>query len=552
VRQPFFVLPLQKTNPTFLVRPTQVPTELIGRQKPLNERQGGGSNEETRADLERKSKIPPWLNRRFFLRQQKLQQQPPTDYDRAAIDENDDPKARWLRWMIGGKPRGTNKVIMREPSELGGVPRSDRYSSRDWLHNTITLPNSAILREIRSPVLAITSWATFLSLLHRKFLLNNNLVAAECMYIPGSPHSLMMSALGLLLVFRTNSAYQRFAEGRQIWEHIVNASRDMYRMLMLYEAELGVDKRRRLQRLLAAFPYLLRHRIRPNLVMYRLDDEQHIRDPQNSILLYQDNSPTDLDYEAAAVAQTEEVTGQSRRKTRSLFWVDKRTLPWRLLPHDALEKCARAQNRPLWVCDRMAKEIRDIPDGPKFTSRERLAMISIVNKLSRSIGGAERIHQTVVPLNYARHTLRALTVWLFSLPFCLLKELKLLTGPVSFIVAWLLFGVYEIGVRIEDPFQGTLRLSIMCDTIRRDVLADENIRGTAFQIEVPDTTNGVSSASATDATPSEPANAAASSVSLSNQQAGNDVDTEQSGAIIDDETNRNKGSEAIKAAEAYQ
>lgn len=544
----FFVNPLQKPNPKFLVRPTSIPTKLIERHKPLEE--GGG--EEPRAESEKKSKVPLWLNRRFFLRQQKLQQQLPTDNNLAVSDENDDPKARWLRWMIGGKPRGTNKVIMREPSELGGVPRSDRYSSRDWLHNTITLPNSAILREIRSPVLAITSWATFLSLLHRKFLLNNNLVAAECMYIPGSPHSLMMSALGLLLVFRTNSAYQRFAEGRQIWEHIVNASRDMYRMIMLYEAELGVDKRRRLQRLLAAFPYLLRHRIRPNLVMYRLDDEQHIRDPQNSILLYQDNSPTDLDYEAAAVAQTEEVTGQSRRKTRPLFWVDKRTLPWRLLPHDALEKCARAQNRPLWVCDRMAKEIRDIPDGPKFTSRERLAMISIVNKLSRSIGGAERIHQTVVPLNYARHTLRALTVWLFSLPFCLLKELKLLTGPVSFIVAWLLFGVYEIGVRIEDPFQGTLRLSIMCDTIRRDVLADENIRGTAFQIEVPDTTSGVISAPATDATSSEPANAAASSLSLSNQRAGNDVDTEQSGAIIDAKTNHSEGSEAIKAAEVYQ
>jgi hypothetical protein len=72
---------------------------------------------------------------------------------------------------------------------------------------------------------------------------------------------------------------------------------------------------------------------------------------------------------------------------------------------------------------------------------------------------------------------------LFSLPFSILKDLNLLTGPVVFVVSWLLFGVYEIGVRIEDPFQGTLRLSIMCDTIRRDVLADESIRSTAFVLE---------------------------------------------------------------------
>jgi Bestrophin, RFP-TM, chloride channel len=77
-------------------------------------------------------------------------------------------------------------------------------------------------------------------------------------------------------------------------------------------------------------------------------------------------------------------------------------------------------------------------------------------------------------------------LWLFSFPFSILKDLNLLTGPVVFIVGWLLFGVYEIGVRIEDPFQGTLRLSIMCDTIRRDVLADESIRSTAFELEHPE------------------------------------------------------------------
>jgi len=306
------------------------------------------------------------------------------------------------------------------------------------------------------------------------------------MHLSMAPHSLMMSALGLLLVFRTNSAYQRFAEGRVIWENIINSARDLYRMLMLYENEIGVDKRRRVQRLLAAFPYLLRHRIRPNLVMRRLDDDQYERDPQNTILLYQDRGPKDLDVEAAAVAQTEEETGSSRRKRRPLYWVDKRSLPWRLLPAGALEKCARTQNRPLWVCDRMSQEIRSVPDGPNFTSRERLTIISHIDKLSHCIGGAERIHQTVIPLNYARHTLRALTCWLFSLPFALVKDLRSLTGPVVFLVAWLLFGVYEIGVRIEDPFQGTLRLSIMCDAVRRDVLGDEAIRSTAFQLESED------------------------------------------------------------------
>lgn len=356
------------------------------------------------------------------------------------------------------------------------------FCFRDWLHNTLSLPNSAILRDIMSPVFAMTSWATFLSLLHW-YLKSVNPILAERMCLNPGPHSYMVSALSLLLVFKTNSAYQRFAEGRKIWEHIINHSRDLYRLMNLYENEIGRAKRRRLQRLLAAFPYLLRHRIRPNLVMYRLDDEENVRDPEHSILLYQDNAANDLDPEAAAIATKEENEGKSRRKTRPLYWVDKRTLPWRLLPPNALKPCARAQNRPLWVCDRMAQELWNVPDGPNFSARERLALISKVDKLSGCIGACERIHQTAVPLNYARHSLRALTLWLMTLPFALVSSLSLCTGPVLFLVSWLFFGVYEIGYSIEDPFQGTLRLSILCDAIRRDVLADEVIRGTAFVVE---------------------------------------------------------------------
>lgn len=325
----------------------------------------------------------------------------------------------------------------------------------------------------------MTTWATLLSIVFMR-LCKTNPMAAEAMCIPQSAHSLMVSSLSLLLVFKTNSAYQRFAEGRKIWEGIINNSRDLYRMMNLYENEMGRSKRRRLQRLLAAFPYLLRHRIRPNLVMYRLDDVENVRDPENSIVLYQDKAADDLDPVAAALATQEENEGNSRRRTRPLYWVDKRTLPWRLLPPNALEPCARAQNRPLWVCDRMAQEMRNIPDGPNFTARERLTLISKVEKLSGCIGACERIHQTAVPLNYARHSLRALTLWLFTLPFALVGSLKYITGPVLFLVSWLLFGVYEIGYSIEDPFQGTLRLSVLCDTIRRDVLADEVIRSTAF------------------------------------------------------------------------
>ena len=153
--------------------------------------------------------------------------------------------------------------------------------------------------------------------------------------------------------------------------------------------------------------------------------------------------------------------------------VDSRIEPWNLFSNRALKQVVKAENRPLWSCDCMVKEFIQVPYGPNFTSRERLTLINQIDKLSNAVGECERIHQTAVPLNYARHSLRSLTIWLFSLPFVMVKDLGLLTGPVMGIISWLLFGVYQIGYSIEDPFQGTLRLSILCDAIKKDVLGPE-------------------------------------------------------------------------------
>lgn len=130
----------------------------------------------------------------------------------------------------------------------------------------------------------------------------------------------------------------------------------------------------------------------------------------------------------------------------------------------------------------MASVMMTIPYGPNFSSRERLTLLKMVDSLTNAVGQCERIHQTAVPLNYARHSLRSLTLWLFTLPFALVQDMGLFTAPVNACIAWLLFGVYQIGYSIEDPFQGSLRLSILCDAIRRNVIGQtEELRNTAFQ-----------------------------------------------------------------------
>ena len=53
------------------------------------------------------------------------------DYDQKdSKNNNNAQKAKWLSWLQSGEKRGVEEVKMREASALGGVPRSDRYSSK--------------------------------------------------------------------------------------------------------------------------------------------------------------------------------------------------------------------------------------------------------------------------------------------------------------------------------------------------------------------------------------------------------------------------------------
>ena len=340
---------------------------------------------------------------------------------------------------------------------LEEVPSDQRYSSSDWWHNIRSLPGSLILRAIRGPVLAATAWAFVFSLLHAALLPRAPSVAARlCM--SDKPHSFLASALGLLLVFRTNSAYQRFAEARAIWERILSVSRNLSRQALLMEKDLGTDRLERILRLLATFPYMLDEHI------HRDDNDSESKREQKRLKAIYEAASTSSSSSSSSsgtsasstnasstssTATDEKVPdmpdvlavprhvyrrerGSQRRRAGSIKiqYIDTQALPWCLLPDVTRRRCAVAENRPLYICDRLSREIYTTKLTPNFTHRERATFLAMVDSLSSSMGACERIHQTAVPLNYARHALRCVSLWLFTLPLALVKDFGLATAPV--------------------------------------------------------------------------------------------------------------------------
>ena len=100
-----------------------------------------------------------------------------------------------------------------EGPRAGFSSLNNRHSASDWLYNVMSLPKSSVLRDIRNPVVTVAAWSTVVSIVQRCLAASSSGILkqmASNMCIGATPHSLLVSSLGLLLVFRTNSAYQRF------------------------------------------------------------------------------------------------------------------------------------------------------------------------------------------------------------------------------------------------------------------------------------------------------------------------------------------------------
>ncbi|CAK9053194.1 unnamed protein product [Durusdinium trenchii] len=300
--------------------------------------------------------------------------------------------------------------------------RARRYTSVDWIANLRGLGTSNLLRRILGPVVCTTSVAVIVFLASALLMPQGKFLHAST-----TGHALLVSALGLLLVFRTNTAYSRFWEGRQIWQQILDNGRNLARAAILWREEMGSQTSAHICRLVQAFPYCMIEHLRSKKDKAMRSKLERLIGPKG---------------ELACNPQSEY------------------SLPL-------------SSNRPLFIVNQLAYAIREVPNGTGdkalYTNRERSWLMQNLEKLSATIGACERLVQTPVPLSYVRHTSRFLSLFMLTLPFALVDVLGPYTIPVTCFASWALFGIFEIGLVIEDPFQGVLKVEVIAETLQADI-----------------------------------------------------------------------------------
>mmetsp|Transcript_64940 Transcript_64940/g.159907 ORF Transcript_64940/g.159907 Transcript_64940/m.159907 type:complete len:624 (+) Transcript_64940:167-2038(+) len=227
--------------------------------------------------------------------------------------------------------------------------------------------------------------------------------------LPLSPFTISSPALGLLLVFRTNGAFQRFFEARALWGALINYSRTMTRQALYY-----------------------------------MDDPRYIEETCRRTIVFARALKLHMRYEADKdrVAM-KEFTG--------------------LIGKEEAEKLMAATHRPCQALTDLASVVRR---APNLDSTARRSFDVTMENFSNQLGACERIFKTPLPLLYTRHTARFLTLWVLTLPLAMYTELKgsLMLIPIMAVIAAFKLGIEELGVQITEPFS-VLPLENMCDGI---------------------------------------------------------------------------------------
>lgn len=139
------------------------------------------------------------------------------------------------------------------------------YNPKDWFGFLLRIHRGETLRALFPLLLAVGAYSAAIAYFENTLFNEETRKAAASLGIVYSTLGFMIS---LMLVFRTNSAYDRWWEGRKLWGSLVNCTRNLALQsdLMIGAGAGSATLRARATELLKIFPSVLMHHLRDQRV----------------------------------------------------------------------------------------------------------------------------------------------------------------------------------------------------------------------------------------------------------------------------------------------
>lgn len=265
------------------------------------------------------------------------------------------------------------------------------YNAKDWFKFIFTIHKSDTMRSLWPSMLLIGVFSTIIAYIEIDYLQLNQTSVLKNISIM---HTSIGFVLSLLLVFRTNTAYDRWWEGRKMWGKLVNDSRNLAMKLTVVVPENRTDIKEFFANRIKLFAKVLHTHLTNESTKYMLDEDEH---PE----------------------------------------------------YDAYLK---AQHPPTKVVSEMYTKLQEMSKEGILSAEDKIN--NNLNGFLDVAGACERIKNTPIPIAYALFIKKFIFIYVVTLPIGYVFSAGYFIVPLVMFIFYVLLSIELIAEEIEDPFNG--------------------------------------------------------------------------------------------------
>jgi ion channel-forming bestrophin family protein len=207
-------------------------------------------------------------------------------------------------------------------------------------------------------------------------------------------HSLLGFVISMLLVFRTNTAYDRWWEGRKLWGSLVNNSRNLALKLDVVLDKGDEDNRFFFRETIPLYAFTLKEHLQSEVTRLMLDE----------------------------------------------------------IDHPELSKLDTRKHVPNQIAGLMMSRVNKLYKEGTITGDQLITLNSELSSFTDICGACERIKNTPIPYSYSSFIKKFIVVYVLTLPLGYVFNLGYYVAPIVTFVFYVLASLELVAEEIEDPF----------------------------------------------------------------------------------------------------
>lgn len=261
-----------------------------------------------------------------------------------------------------------------------------QYNTKDWITFIFKLHQSDTFRKLLPLMLFIGAYSGLICFLEMEYFHLGEDSKVKNISIM---HGMLGFVISLLLAYRTNTAYDRWWEGRKLWGSLVNSSRNLaLKLAAILDNEVD------------------RHFYQKIIPLYAIVLQKYLADDESGLVLFEG-----LDLQ---------------------------------IDH--------TQHKPNQVAKMIMKKSNELYNAGRLSGHQLLYINAELQSFTDVCGACERIKNTPIPYSYSAFIKKFIFIYVMTLPFSYVFTLGYYVIPVVVFIFYVLASLELIAEEIEDPF----------------------------------------------------------------------------------------------------